>query len=176
MKKVLIVDDEDHVRRLVAVTLDGGDYQVLQAKDGDQAMEVVRRERPTLVLLDVQMPGLDGFVVCETLRREHDAVDLPIVMMTGREDTLAMDRAYAAGATDIVTKPVPWKVLGQRVRQPIGPVSQLFVRAAATVADQRDVVAKPLLDHAVGQLDCRVDVLGILIPVEQHLGPRFKRR
>jgi CheY-like chemotaxis protein len=111
-KKVLVVDDENNVRRLVAATLSGGDYEVLQARDGNEALEVVRRERPTVVLLDIQMPGLDGIEVCRQIKADPKLKDTVVVMLTAQAQMDARRRATAAGADTFLTKPFsPLQVL-----------------------------------------------------------------
>lgn len=105
MKKVLIVDDEDATRRLVSVTLAGGDYQVLQARDGPEALDVIRRERPVLVLLDIQMPGVDGIEVCQRVKADPVLRGTTIVMLTAQAQADARKRATAAGADTFLTKP-----------------------------------------------------------------------
>lgn len=111
-KKVLIVDDENNVRRLVAATLSGGDYEVLQAKDGVEALETIRRERPTVVLLDIQMPGLDGIEVCRQVKADPKLRDTVVVMLTAQAQADARRRATSAGADTFLTKPFsPLQVL-----------------------------------------------------------------
>jgi len=112
MKKVLIVDDENNVRRLVAATLSGGDYQILQAKDGIEAMDLIRREHPSVVLLDIQMPGLDGVEVCKQVKADPKLRQTVIVMLTAQAQMDARRRATAAGADTFLTKPFsPLQVL-----------------------------------------------------------------
>lgn len=112
MKKVLIVDDENNVRRLVAATLSGGDYQVLQARDGIEAMALIRRERPAVVLLDIQMPGLDGVEVCKQVKSDPALKETMVVMLTAQAQMEARRRATAAGADTFLTKPFsPLQVL-----------------------------------------------------------------
>jgi len=111
-KKVLIVDDEDNVRRLVAVTLAGGDYEVLQARDGVEALAVAKRERPVLVLLDVSMPGLDGIEVCRRLKADPALSGTTVVMLTAQAQADVQRRASAAGSDTFLTKPFsPLQVL-----------------------------------------------------------------
>ena len=111
-KKVLIVDDEDNVRRLVAVTLGGGDYEVLQARDGVEALAVAQRERPVLVLLDVSMPGLDGIEVCRRIKADPALRGTTVVMLTAQAQADVQRRALAAGSDTFLTKPFsPLQVL-----------------------------------------------------------------
>jgi diguanylate cyclase (GGDEF)-like protein/PAS domain S-box-containing protein len=124
---VVVVDDDPTMRVLVAETLEPGGIDVVEASDGDAAIALLRARVPDLVLLDVEMPGLDGFGVCEEIRRMPGGATLPVVMMTGREDVDSIRRAYEAGATDFLTKPIPWLILAHRVRY--------LLRASANVAE-----------------------------------------
>ncbi len=123
---VLVADGDPTIRLLARAALESLGLAVAEAAAGDEALRAFARQRPALVLLGVPLQGLDGFAVCEALRLEHGALDLPIVMMTGHDDTPAMDRAFEVGATDFVTKPVPWKALGQRVRHLLRGNAALF--------------------------------------------------
>ena len=112
-KKVLIIDDEDNVRRLVAVTLAGGDYDVLQARDGVEGLAVAQRERPVLVLLDVSMPGLDGVEVCRRL----DHKSTKVLMLTALGDVTTEVASLEAGARGYLTKPFSSMELLDRVEE-----------------------------------------------------------
>jgi len=112
VKKVLIVDDENNVRRLVAATLAGGDYEVIQARDGVEALETIKRERPAVVLLDIQMPGLDGVEVCRQVKADPKLRETIVVMLTAQAQAEARRRATTAGADAFLTKPFsPLQVL-----------------------------------------------------------------
>jgi diguanylate cyclase (GGDEF)-like protein/PAS domain S-box-containing protein len=113
---VLVVDDDATMRLLVGEALAPDGLEVIEAPDGEAALACLRRRVPALVLLDVQMPGLDGFSVCEEMRRHPAAADVPIVMMTGLDDVESIRHAYEVGATDFVTKPINWLILAHRVR------------------------------------------------------------
>ena len=112
----LIVDDDAVVRGLLRASLERWGAQVEEATDGRQALELFQRTRPDIVLLDVVMPNLDGYETCAAMRRLPGGVHVPVVMLTGLDDTEAINRAYVAGATDFITKPINWPVLAQRVR------------------------------------------------------------
>jgi two-component system, cell cycle sensor histidine kinase and response regulator CckA len=111
---VLIADDGPLMRLLAREALERVGLTVVEAEDGRQAVEVYRRARPALVLLDLLMPEMDGFSVCRTLRRIPGGEQTPILIMTGLDDEASIQRAYEAGATDFVTKPINDMVLGQR--------------------------------------------------------------
>jgi diguanylate cyclase (GGDEF)-like protein/PAS domain S-box-containing protein len=114
--RVLIVDDEATARLLTRATLEQAGFSVMEAEDGEQALTVFERTQPDLVLLDVEMPGTDGYTVCKTLRSWPRARHIPIIMVTGRDDVTSINQAYEAGATDFVSKPINWALLGHRVR------------------------------------------------------------
>src|SRR5215212_7138562 len=103
--KLLIADDEPAVRALVHVTLEGDDYEILEAADGVEALEVARGEAPRLVLLDIMMPRLDGLEVCRQLKADPDTSDIVVVMLTAQAQERDRDQGLAAGADDYFTKP-----------------------------------------------------------------------
>ncbi len=97
--------------------MEGEGYQVLEAKNGEQCLAEFTESRPQMVLLDAVMPGIDGFTCCQQLRQRPEAQDVPVLMITVLDDSESVDRAFEAGATDYVTKPIHWPVLCQRVRR-----------------------------------------------------------
>jgi two-component system chemotaxis response regulator CheY len=106
MRAVLIVDDDQFIRRLIATTLEEvGEFALHEAGDGRQAIEVARRERPTLVFLDVDMPGLNGIETCRRLRADSATTESTIVMLTAACGDTVADQAQAAGADLFLTKP-----------------------------------------------------------------------
>ncbi len=113
---LLVVDDDSVTRTTLARVLSKAGYEVREAEDGLEAVELCDQQHPDLVLLDVMMPGLDGFETCRRLRQSADYQRLPIVMMTALDDADAVDQAFHAGATDFITKPLNWTLLVQRVR------------------------------------------------------------
>ena len=126
---VLVIDDDATMRVLVSETLGPDGVEVVEAHDGPAGLAALHARTPDLVLLDVQMPGVDGFTVCEEIRALPACADLPVVMMTGLEDVESIRRAYEVGATDFVTKPLQWLILAHRVRY--------LLRASVNVAELR---------------------------------------
>jgi CheY-like chemotaxis protein len=103
---VLIVDDDQFIRKLIATTLeDVSEFQLHEAGDGLEALEVARRERPSLVFLDVDMPHLNGIDACRRLREDDATRDLTIVMLTAAHDDSVESDAEEAGADLFLTKP-----------------------------------------------------------------------
>ncbi len=113
---VLVVDDDDTTRMLAQRSLELAGFEVLEAEDGVAALEVLDRRLPDIILLDVDMPKLDGFATCAQVRARPGGGMLPILMVTAFEDAASIDRAYAAGATDFITKPINWSLLNHRIR------------------------------------------------------------
>ena len=113
-EKILVVDDEPKVVRLVTEVLRTVGYQVVAANSGESAVEMVALEQPRLVLLDVMLPrGPDGYEVCRTLR---EFSDVPVIMLTARAQEADVLRGFDAGADDYLTKPFSAKELVARVR------------------------------------------------------------
>ena len=105
MARVLAVDDDPTILRLLQVNLEMEGHEVLTAEDGHSALAVIRAERPDVVLLDVMMPEMDGFQVCESVRADPDIADTPIVFVSARAQQADLDRGYASGADGYITKP-----------------------------------------------------------------------
>lgn len=113
---LLVVDDDDITRMLARQFLGEAGFVVFEAEDGEQALKLAAEIEPNVMLLDVDLPGLDGFEVCTRLRGSGDWSNLPIMMLTSIDDFESIQRAYDAGATDFSTKPVNWGLLGHRLR------------------------------------------------------------
>jgi CheY-like chemotaxis protein len=106
-KKILIVDDDRSVRLLVRATLGAGaeEYDILEAGSGKEALEIARRELPELLLLDIMMPRVDGFTVCEQLKSDPATSGITIVMLTAIRRPEDIERGKTAGADGYFTKP-----------------------------------------------------------------------
>ncbi|MBU5638414.1 EAL domain-containing protein [Geomonas sp. Red69] len=113
---VLVADDDEMMRDLAVAALEQAGFFVALAENGAVALEQFRQLQPDIVLLDVMMPEMDGFSTCRALRALPAGGDVPILMMTGLDDTRAIEQAYHAGATDFITKPIHWAILRHRVR------------------------------------------------------------
>lgn len=113
---ILIVDDEATQRILTRDTLEQEGFRVEEASNGEEGLNRIREMRPDLVLLDVMMPGMDGFEVCRRVRTDPAISEIPVIIVTGREDTEDIKKGFDAGATDFLTKPVIWNLLPNRIR------------------------------------------------------------
>jgi DNA-binding response OmpR family regulator len=110
---ILLVDDEDSIQKLLAYPLEREGYRVLQARDGEEALERFASERVDLVVLDIMLPKLDGLEVCKRLRAESE---VPIIMLTARDDELDKVLGLELGADDYITKPFSIREFRSRVR------------------------------------------------------------
>ncbi|MDH5525704.1 MAG: EAL domain-containing protein [Nitrospirota bacterium] len=114
--RVLVVDDDRAMRELAVRSLELSGFAVASAGNGQQGALVFAEFVPDIVLLDVMMPGWDGFATCKAMRGLPEGGNTPIVMVTALDDLSSIERAYEAGATDFATKPIQWPVLAQRLR------------------------------------------------------------
>ncbi|MBL8659530.1 MAG: EAL domain-containing protein [Rhodospirillales bacterium] len=113
---ILIVDDDSVVRFVTRQALERAGFAVVEAAGGDDAMRVFAESGPAVVMLDIVMPGMDGFAVCAAMRNSPSGGHTPIMMMTGLDDSESIDRAFEAGATTFITKPLNLVILSHRLR------------------------------------------------------------
>ena len=117
-KRVLLVDDEETIQALVSVILAvNSGYELLNARDGIEGLDMVRREKPDLVLLDVVMPGKDGYEVCREIKRDPSTRDVLVVMLTASDQDCARQRAMEAGADGYLMKPFSPNALLGKLRE-----------------------------------------------------------
>ena len=114
--RILITEDEPNLREILRLQLENAGYDVLEACDGIQAIEVAQREIPDLVLLDVMMPGMDGYETCRRLRAHFITRSIPIIMLTAKTSAADKELGLEGGANDYVTKPWQVRELVLRVR------------------------------------------------------------
>jgi len=125
--RVLVVDDDPSMRMMLRETMEAGGHEVTEAANGEEALDRFIESRPDIVLMDVEMPRLDGISACRKLRELPGFGMTPVLMVTGNDDSASIKAAYEAGATDFISKPINWPILGQRV--------QFILRAARTLRD-----------------------------------------
>ncbi len=103
-KKILVADDEPNIRSLVSSML-GKDYTVLVAKDGQEAIDIARNQRPDLILMDIMMPNVDGYTACSRIKADQVTKGTPVVMLTALGQELNVKLAQEIGADEYITKP-----------------------------------------------------------------------
>jgi predicted signal transduction protein with EAL and GGDEF domain/FixJ family two-component response regulator len=127
--RVLVADDDAILREIAGAMLRDAGFAVQTVASGDAAVAACALRLPDIVLLDVEMPDGNGYQACTNIRSLPGGADLPIVMVTGCDDTSSIDQAYEAGATDFVVKPINWPLLVHRVRY--------VLRGARTIVELR---------------------------------------
>src|SRR5438105_3005432 len=156
----IIADDEDLGRLLLAEAVSASGLTPLAFDNGGAALEAARSQDAAIVLLDVDMPGLDGYSVCRRLRSEPRFATVPIVMVTGHEDAEAIGRAFDAGATDFISKPVNWALLPRRL-------DYILRNAAAAERIERLAYFDPLT--GLPNRQCCIETAERLVPEAAHL-------
>ena len=160
---ILIVDDNHNNLEVLSETLSRAGFQVAVAIDGETAIEQVQYYKPELILLDVMMPGIDGYETCKRIKSNPDSFDVPIIFMTALSDTEHKVRGFSLGAVDYITKPFQREEVLARVRV------QLQLRnLARTLEGQNRTLKKEILQ--------RERVEGSLVKLNQELENRVEER
>ncbi len=121
MKKILIVDDQLEVRELVEVTLRVEDYQIFQAKSGEEAIEIAKAEKPELIIMDIMMPGgMDGLEATRILKNDSETKECTIIMLTTKGQQADREAGLEAGADDYFAKPFSPLELIKKVEEVLG--------------------------------------------------------
>ncbi len=137
---VLVADDDPVMRLLMLEMLGQVGLDAIEAEDGQQAVAYFQSMSPDLILMDVDMPNMDGFSACRAIRSLDSGSAVPIIMVTGGDDIEAVTNAYEVGATDFVSKPINWPILGHRVLYVLR-ASDAIVRLRIADAHNRAVLA-----------------------------------
>lgn len=160
MAKILIIEDEDEMRNMLRVSL--VEHEVHLAANGIDGLLAATRQKPDLILLDVNMPGIDGFEVCRRLREDHELADTPVIFTTTQGELSDRLEGFDAGADDYVTKPFDLTELQMRIRA-------VLRRGASKAEDEKTLaVAGITLDLLNRELTCAKGVV-LLTPTEFSL-------
>jgi len=122
--KILVVDDNEKNVELLEAILQAAEFDVLKAFDGKQAIEMLGKEREDLLLLDIMMPQLDGFQVCEMLRKDPRNASLPIIMVTAKDKESDIVQSLERGADDYIVKPIDKKALLVKIGEMLAKAGQ----------------------------------------------------
>lgn len=115
--KILIVEDERHINRLIELVLiSGGFYKIKKAYDGLEALEIIKADKPDLMLLDVMLPNLDGFSLCKKIKETQDLASIRVIMLTARKMEEDILNGFENGAVDYISKPFSNKILLARIK------------------------------------------------------------
>ncbi|MBF0455874.1 MAG: response regulator [Magnetococcales bacterium] len=128
---IFVVDDDTIFQEILALFLENNGYGVKRIDSGFQVVELCDSLQPDLIMMDAIMPEMDGFSTCQKLKENPNTADIPVIMVTGNDDTKSVEKAFASGAEEFITKPIHWPVLRQRVRIYLErKKSQLAMRAS----------------------------------------------
>lgn len=170
---ILVVDDEANIRDLASMYLEKEGFQVVTAVSGQQALDQIRHQRPALMVLDLMLPGIDGWEVCRRVRARSD---LPIIMLTARDDDVDKIVGLELGADDYLTKPFNPRELVARVRAILRRVGSGQETAAwqgmarRTLADVTIDPARHEVIAAGRQLELRTREFELLLALIDHAG------
>ncbi|MCA9872317.1 MAG: response regulator [Anaerolineales bacterium] len=115
-KTILLVDDDDETRRMLRLFCTHNQFDVIEAENGQDALEIIEAKCPDLVIIDIWMPGMDGFVAVRQIREKHDGSQLPILFFTARSDAEAEREGLALGAQAFVGKPISLAKLLKQIK------------------------------------------------------------
>lgn len=191
--RILIADDEADILEIVGYNLEREGYEVITAKDGQQALDLAKREKPDLIILDIMMPYRSGIEVCNVLRSHPDFKDTLIIMLTALNDESTQIKGLDSGADDYISKPISPKVLVSRVNAlfrrvnkeeeaqkilKVGSMTIDPVRFMVILDDKEIVLAKKefellhLLATKPGRVFLRNEILGMVWGTEVIVGDR----
>jgi len=150
---ILLVDDTPTNLRILGIVFEKQGFEIFVATDGVSALEQVPNIRPDLILLDVMMPGLDGFETCQRLKANPDTADIPVIFMTALTETMDKVKGFQAGAVDYVTKPIQLEEVLARVKTHLN-LRSLQQHLEQRVTERTAELQKALdeVEHLKGQL------------------------
>jgi two-component system alkaline phosphatase synthesis response regulator PhoP len=189
---ILLADDENDIREIIGYNLNREGYQVIEARDGNQALDLARKHQPDLIILDIMMPFKSGIEVCDILRKQPEFQDTMIVMLTALSDEGSHIKGLDSGADDYISKPISPKVLVSRVNAlfrrvqkesnqkviVLGEMTIDPVRFVVTLHGQEIVLAKKefellyLLASKPGRVFLRNEILSTVWGTEVIVGDR----
>jgi DNA-binding NtrC family response regulator len=145
--KILVVDDHPSNVKVLRVRLEAEGHEVLEALNGIDALEIVTRQKPDLVLLDLMMPGMDGYEVCRRIKEQKGTDFVPVIMVTARTETEAIVRGLEQGADEYITKPFEPLELMARVKSMLR-IRQMYLENTYL---RQEIVHKHRFDNVIGQ-------------------------
>ena len=116
-ESIVIIEDDSTIRNILSITLKGSGFPIVkEAESGDDGLRLVKELKPSIVLLDLMLPGLDGFTVCKKIRENPETASIPVIMLTARSEEEDIIRGLEYGADDYITKPFSRQILLARIR------------------------------------------------------------
>ena len=143
-ESIVIIEDDSAIRSILSITLKGAGFPIVkEAESGDEGLRLVRELKPSIVLLDLMLPGIDGFTVCKKIRESPETASIPVIMLTARSEEEDIVRGLECGADDYITKPFSVRELMARVKANIrrSKVSETAPAPAAAAPANDSVMA-----------------------------------
>lgn len=119
-KKILVCDDEPYILLALTDAVETEGYDCITATDGEEALQLAKEEKPDLILLDIMMPGKDGYEVCQELKQDEETKGIPVIMLTAKSQEVDKKRGQEAGADDYITKPFRPSILRKKFKEILG--------------------------------------------------------
>lgn len=114
-KKVVLVDDEPGIRETVSMILEDWGFNVISVSNGRSAVEIIKNKKPDLILLDIGIPEIDGYKVCNIVKQDYQLKKIPVIIFTGHGKTKEVNKAFESGADDYMIKPIDWDRLKEKI-------------------------------------------------------------
>ena len=162
---ILIIDDDATARLLMRDFLTDEQYSIEEAENGNDALEQIKKHQPDLVLLDVNMPGINGFDVCHKIRKLYGDTDISIVMVTGLDDSTSIEKAYALGATDFINKPINWDTFPYRIQYLIKARNAIIETKHQELHLQHIEKVSRIVTQNKNQQDMMHEVMSVIIKI-----------
>lgn len=134
-EKILIVDDEEHILELIKFNLENNGYKVMCANNGNDAVRIAKSEIPQLILLDLMIPGLDGYDVCREIRKDSSISTIPVIMITAKSEEIDKILGLELGADDYITKPFSVREMMARVKAMLRRAKTQYYDDTYTIGD-----------------------------------------
>jgi len=172
MKKILIIDDEEWLREMMLLALRQRDFEVIEAENGEKGIELARRELPDLILCDVNMDRVDGYLTLSSLRSEPATASIPFILMTGLADQAGMRHGMELGADDYLPKPFTIEALYAAVDARLKKAKAIREEAERKLADLRDNISMMLPHEMRTPLNGILAYGEILVADSQTIAPK----
>jgi len=143
LKTILVIEDDEEIIGLLRFNLENHGYRVMTADEGNKGLDFAKKLKPDLILLDIMLPGIDGYEVCRSLRAHEGMEDIPIIMITARSEEFDVVLGLELGADDYVTKPFSIRELLSRIKVQLRSKDNKEPKAEDTEITVRDITLKP---------------------------------
>ena len=146
-QRILIVDDEEDIREIISFNLSKDGYETITADNGEEALELISKELPDLVILDIMLPGIDGNMVCMKVKSDEKTKHIPVLMLSAKSDETDQVVGLKMGADDYLTKPFSVKVLSAKVSAVLRRIESSESSKPAEAPQELDADEQPVIEY-----------------------------